>query len=152
MRKANGSTIASCLFTIFLRPASALTMMESMVDDSRSDSKTPAPDPAKLVERLQSLKNRLANMAQTLEISVAASTPVKGSASDEIMYSTPKVVKDFLESQVTKDFVSSDYVANESEQIIEIRYTIAASSQEEVDRIISEIRQKPDIKPTTLTY
>ena len=152
MRKANGSTIASCLFTIFLRPASALTMMESMVDDSRSDSKTPAPDPAKLVERLQSLKNRLANMAQTLENSVAASTPVKGSASDEIMYSTPKVVKDFLESQVTKDFVSSDYVANESEQIIEIRYTIAASSQEEVDRIISEIRQKPDIKPTTLTY
>ena len=126
--------------------------MESMVDDSRSDSKTPAPDPAKLVERLQSLKNRLANMAQTLENSVAASTPVKGSASDEIMYSTPKVVKDFLESQVTKDFVSSDYVANESEQIIEIRYTIAASSQEEVDRIISEIRQKPDIKPTTLTY
>ena len=123
-----------------------------MVDDSRSDSKTPAPDPAKLVERLQSLKNRLANMAQTLENSVAASTPVKGSASDEIMYSTPKVVKDFLESQVTKDFVSSDYVANESEQIIEIRYTIAASSQEEVDRIISEIRQKPDIKPTTLTY
>ena len=152
MRKANGSTIASCLFTIFLRPASALTMMESMVDDSRSDSKTAAPDPAKLVERLQSLKNRLANMAQTLENSVAASTPVKGSASDEIMYSTPKVVKDFLESQVTKDFVSSDYVANESEQIIEIRYTIAASSQEEVDRIISEIRQKPDIKPTTLTY
>jgi hypothetical protein len=116
------------------------------------DTKAPAPDPAKLVERLQSLKMRLANMAQTLENSVAASTPVKGSVSDEIMYSTPKVVKEFLEGPVPKDFVSSDYVATEGEQIIEIRYTIAASNQEEVDRIVSEIRQKPDIKPTTLTY
>lgn len=121
-------------------------------DDFRADSKVPAPDPAKLVERLQSLKNRLANMAQTLENSVAASTPIKGSATDEIMYSTPKVVKEFLEGPVPKDFVSSDYVANEGEQIIEIRYTIAASSQDEVERIISELRQKPDIKPTTLTY
>lgn len=125
---------------------------DSSLDDSRPNSKTPAPDPAKLVERLQSLKTRLANMAQTLENSVAASTPVKGSPSDEIMYSTPKVVKEFLEGQVPKDFVPSDYVANESEQIIEIRYTIAASTQDEVDRIVSEIRQKPDIKPKTLTY
>jgi hypothetical protein len=122
------------------------------MDDIRTDSKIATPDPAKLVERLQSLKNRLANMAQTLENSVAASTPIKGSASDEIMYSTPKVVKEFLEGPVPKDFISSDYVASGSEQIIEIRYTIAASSQEEVDKIISEIRQKPDIKPTTLTY
>jgi hypothetical protein len=124
----------------------------SVQEDFRMDTKAPAPDPAKLVERLQSLKMRLANMAQTLENSVAASTPVKGSVTDEIMYSTPKVVKEFLEGPVQKDFVSSDYVATEGEQIIEIRYTIAASNQEEVDRIVSEIRQKPDMKPTTLTY
>jgi hypothetical protein len=128
------------------------TVAMSIHEDFRMDSKAQAPDPAKLVERLQSLKMRLANMAQTLENSVAASTPVKGSISDEIMYSTPKVVKEFLEGPVPKDFVSSDYVATEGEQIIEIRYTISASNQEEVDRIVSEIRQKPDIKPTTLTY
>ncbi len=125
------------------------------MDEARTPSSA-APDPAKLVERLQSLKTRLANMAQTLENSVASSTPLKvGCPSDEIMYSTPKVVKEFLEGPVAKDrsiFVHSDYVAEEGEQILEIRYTIAAASQEEVDQIISQLRQNPDIEPKNLKY
>ena len=118
-------------------------------------SRTPAPDPAKLVERLQSLKNRLANMALTLENSVAASTPVKGSNSDEIMYSTPKMVKEFMEGPIANDrsiFVPAEYVGVDGEQIVEIRFTIPATTQEEVDKIVSQLRRQPDIVPQSLKY
>ena len=51
----------------------------------------PAPsDHSKLVERLQTLKKRLANMAKTLETNVASASPVRGVQSDDIVYSTPR--------------------------------------------------------------
>ena len=129
--------------------------MQAITDDIKSPSQS-VPDPAKLVERLQSLKTRLANMAQTLENSVASATPLKGGTpSDEILYSTPKIVKEFLEGPMCKDnsiFVPVDYVAEDGEQIIEIRYTIPAANQEDVDKIISQLRLNPDIQPKNLEY
>ena len=56
-----------------------------------------SPDPAQLVERLQSLKSRLSNMTKTLEQSVAAASPLRGSANEDILYSTPKHVMQLLE-------------------------------------------------------
>ena len=113
------------------------------------------PDPTKLVERLQSLKNRLANMAVSLENSVAAATPIKGSASEEIMYSTHKMVKEFLDGPAAQDrsiFISSDYVPQDDEHIMEIRFTVTAQNQEEVDHVVSQLRKHPEIDPTSLKY
>jgi hypothetical protein len=64
---------------------------EAGIEGENMSAAAPAPsDPSKLVERLQTLKKRLANMAKTLETNVASASPVRGVQSDDIVYSTPR--------------------------------------------------------------
>mmetsp|Transcript_54395 Transcript_54395/g.127176 ORF Transcript_54395/g.127176 Transcript_54395/m.127176 type:complete len:126 (+) Transcript_54395:218-595(+) len=97
------------------------------------------PDSNQLVERLQALKARLSNMARTLEESVAAASPMKNSAEEEIVYSTPKLVKQLLESDVGQDsalFLAKDQTASSDQHVTEIRFTISAQSEEEIAEMV----------------
>mmetsp|Transcript_52752 Transcript_52752/g.105670 ORF Transcript_52752/g.105670 Transcript_52752/m.105670 type:complete len:124 (+) Transcript_52752:1-372(+) len=106
---------------------------------AKSTPEQPAtPDSNQLVERLQALKARLSNMAQTLEESVAAASPMKSTAEEEIVYSTPKLVKQLLESQVADRavFLGQKEEPRSEQQVTEIRFTISAQNDEEIEEML----------------
>eukprot|EP00960_Hanusia_phi_P037558 753017-Hanusia_phi.AAC.4 len=96
-------------------------------------------DPSLLVERLQLLKSRLAKMTKTLEASVSSASPIKSSDSEDIVYTTPKLVQQLLESQMATDpsrFLGPSETPAEDEHVTEIRFTLATGSEEEAENLV----------------
>lgn len=96
-------------------------------------------DPSLLVERLQLLKSRLAKMTKTLEASVSSASPIRSSDSEDIVYSTPKLVQQLLESQLDAEpsrFLNPGETPGDDDHITEIRFTLATSSEEEAENLI----------------
>uniref|UniRef100_A0A7S0W7Q6 Uncharacterized protein n=1 Tax=Hemiselmis tepida TaxID=464990 RepID=A0A7S0W7Q6_9CRYP len=111
----------------------------------------PSPDPSKLVERLQALKKRLSNMAKTLETNVASASPVKGIQSEDIIYTTPRLVKELIDGEdrsIFVDRIDGDEGANG--EYMEVRFTLSAASDEEMEQLITMLRANPEVEPTTL--
>mmetsp|Transcript_10873 Transcript_10873/g.21504 ORF Transcript_10873/g.21504 Transcript_10873/m.21504 type:complete len:121 (+) Transcript_10873:191-553(+) len=114
----------------------------------------PSPDPSKLVERLQALKKRLSNMAKTLETNVASASPVRGIQSDDIVYTTPRLVKELIDGKLGEDrslFVDRvDGDEGASGEYMEVRFTLSAASDEEMEDLINMLRANPEVQPTAL--
>jgi len=111
----------------------------ALLSPLRTPGSAGSPDPSLLVERLQALKSRLSNMTQTLEESVAAASPLRGKANEEILYSTPKLVTQLLEGPLGQDaslFLAPGEAVAPGVQVTEVRFTLAGASDEEIEAII----------------
>mmetsp|Transcript_56012 Transcript_56012/g.137355 ORF Transcript_56012/g.137355 Transcript_56012/m.137355 type:complete len:122 (-) Transcript_56012:224-589(-) len=112
-----------------------------------------APDPSKLVHRLQMLKKRLSNMAKTLETNVASASPARGIQSEDIVYSTPRLVKELVDGPMGQDrslFVDGAGTDGEQEGVMEVRFTLSVASDKEMEDLIMQLRANPDVEPTAL--
>ena len=98
-----------------------------------------SPDASQLVERLQVLKSRLSTMTKTLEQSVAAASPLRGKANEEILYSTPKLVAQMLDGPIGQEaslVLAPGAPAPAGTTVTEVRFTLAASSEEEMEALV----------------
>ena len=106
---------------------------------AQTPARTPGQDSAQLVDRLQALKQRLSTMTRTLEDSVATASPLRGKANEEILYSTPKLVKELVDGVLGQDpslFLAPGEAAPAGTQVTEVRFTLAASSNEEIETLV----------------
>jgi hypothetical protein len=105
-----------------------------------------SPDVSQLVQRLQVLRSRLSTMTATLEHSVAAASPLRGKADEEILYSTPKLVSQLLDGPIGQDaslLLAPGAPAPAGTNVTEVRFTLSASSEEELDALV-ELLQLQD--------
>ena len=97
-------------------------------------------EPSKLVERLHALKTRLSDMTKTLEDSVATVSPLRGKSNEEIVYSTPKFVAQLLDAQHDSSlFLAPHEDAPADSKVIEVRFTLAASSDQDVASLLEQL-------------
>jgi hypothetical protein len=109
----------------------------------RTPGSTGSPDSSQLVERLQLLKSRLSNMTKTLEQSVAAASPLRGKANEQIIYSTPRLVAQVLEGAIGQDeslFLAPGQEPTDGAEVTEIRFTLAAASDEEIEALVGMLQ------------
>jgi hypothetical protein len=105
-----------------------------------------SPDVSQLVQRLQVLRSRLSTMTATLEQSVAAASPLRGKADEEILYSTPKLVSQLLDGPIGQDvllLLAPGAPAPAGTNVTEVRFTLSASSEEELEALV-ELLQLQD--------
>ena len=105
----------------------------------RTPGSAASPDASQLVERLQVLKSRLSTMTKTLEQSVAAASPLRGKANEEILYSTPKLVAQMLDGPIGQEaslVLAPGAPAPAGTTVTEVRFTLAASSEEEMEALV----------------
>ena len=105
-----------------------------------------SPDVSQLVQRLQVLRSRLSTMTATLEHSVAAASPLRGKADEEILYSTPKLVSQLLDGPIGQDvllLLAPGAPAPAGTNVTEVRFTLSASSEEELEALV-ELLQLQD--------
>jgi hypothetical protein len=120
--------------------ASVTPARGSALTPLRTPGSAGSPDSSQLVERLQLLKSRLSTMTRTLEQSVAAASPLRGKANEQIVYSTPKLVSQLLETPIGQDaslFLAPGQDAPDGAEVTEIRFTLAATSDEEVAALVA---------------
>ena len=118
---------------------SAHTPARTAGGPANTPAHTPGQDSAQLVDRLQALKQRLSTMTRTLEDSVATASPLRGKANEEILYSTPKLVKELVDGVLGQDpslFLAPGEAAPAGTQVTEVRFTLAASSEEEIETLV----------------
>lgn len=85
------------------------------------------------------MKSRLSNMTKTLEQSVAAASPLRGKGDEQIIYSTPKLVAQVMDGPIGQDesfFLAPGQDAAEGAEVTEIRFTLAAASDEEIEELV----------------